>query len=228
MGQRRRRYWRKPDMRRNRKREPPPTTGWLKKELIQLVPVAASTITTYIRKRLLPAPVFRGTATRYQRNHLVMLLAIRILRSNGVTELASIKQRMDRLTAYELELWVKSQPIPKAAALALGASQTTSSVAAAPPPPANTNGSGSAAAPLTNAAGVQSGAVSAVAPPSTSTTVHSPQSPPAESGELALLPATWQHVELAPGVVVMWRTDAPIESKTVVQRLLLDAAQRRS
>lgn len=65
--------------------------------------VSARTVRYYTAERLLPAPQFRGRATRYLREHLVQLAAIRHLQQGKRLALDTIRQRLARLTGPELE-----------------------------------------------------------------------------------------------------------------------------
>ena len=65
--------------------------------------VSARTVRYYTAERLLPAPQFRGRATRYLREHLVQLAAIRHLQQGRRLALATIRHRLARLTGPELE-----------------------------------------------------------------------------------------------------------------------------
>jgi len=64
--------------------------------------VAARTIRLYLQRAVLPRPPFMGSATQYQRRHLVHLLAIRRLRAEKLT-LAAIRTRLQALAAPDLE-----------------------------------------------------------------------------------------------------------------------------
>jgi len=63
--------------------------------------VAARTIRLYLQRAVLPRPPFMGSATRYERQHLVHLLAIRRLRAEKLT-LGAIRTRLQALAAAEL------------------------------------------------------------------------------------------------------------------------------
>jgi DNA-binding transcriptional MerR regulator len=66
--------------------------------------VAVRTIHFYLQREVLPRPPFKGSATRYQRHHLIWLLAIRRLRASERLELTTIRTRLEALSAPELAL----------------------------------------------------------------------------------------------------------------------------
>jgi DNA-binding transcriptional MerR regulator len=57
----------------------------------------------YLQRGVLPPPPFMGSATRYQRQHLVRLLAIRRLRVDENLTLDAIRTRLAALSSEELE-----------------------------------------------------------------------------------------------------------------------------
>lgn len=121
----RKRYpWqRKPDRRRHRKRVPPPTSGFPIEQLAALSRVPRRTIADYLQRGLLNAPQFRGTATRYDREHLLRLLAIRKARMEGERSLSAIKQHLDRMGIVAIESWVAQMQLTPEVATALGVKQ---------------------------------------------------------------------------------------------------------
>jgi len=78
-------------------------TGWSLSELAQLTGIAARTIRLYLERGVLPRPPFEGSATRYQRRHLLWLCTIRRLRESEDFTLATIRTRLNALAAPELE-----------------------------------------------------------------------------------------------------------------------------
>jgi hypothetical protein len=68
-------------------------------------------IRLYLELRVLPRPPFKGSATRYQRGHLLALLAIRRLRAAERLELAAIRARLQGMSAKELEAFA-TQSLP--------------------------------------------------------------------------------------------------------------------
>lgn len=75
------------DLGRKRKPRRPPGPGWSISQLEALTSMTRRTIADYVRRGLLIAPDFRGTATRYQRVHLLRLVAIGLMKrwSLGIT-----------------------------------------------------------------------------------------------------------------------------------------------
>jgi hypothetical protein len=61
-----------------------------------------------------------GSATRYERRHLVWLLAIRRLRTTEKSTLAAIRTRLQALSEPELEALAAEGPLSRAVAGALG------------------------------------------------------------------------------------------------------------
>jgi DNA-binding transcriptional MerR regulator len=125
------------DRRRRRKRKPAPKVGWLLVELCPLVGIAPRTVREYLRLGLLTRPVFRGRATRYQRHHLIRLLAIKLLRiEHARTSSNAILAHLERFNPAELEAWVLARPISARVREALTrdaeAQNTVTAVAQAP------------------------------------------------------------------------------------------------
>jgi hypothetical protein len=107
----RRRYYRIPDRRRNRVRRPPPKEGFLVRDLARLAGVAVPTVKRYVKHGLLAPVPFYGTATRYPRDYLVRVLALRYWRAAGSKTLAELRRRLDGVTWTEMESWVLSHPL---------------------------------------------------------------------------------------------------------------------
>lgn len=245
MAKKRIREWR-PDRRRNRKRVPPPTTGWPRAELARLLKLAPGTIGKYIKAGMLPGVEFRGTATRYQRVHLLRLLAVRYLRSQGYAETRRIKAVMDRWTSEQLETWVLSHRHTPAIAAALQASdpnQVAAGGAAVGSDAGEANGathvSVNQAALSSNQqtpGGIAPASAAAVTNPASAdrapalggaAQVNGQQlaSDRAVPGAMQLVSAmlhaeTWQQIHVGAGVMVAWRTDADPAAKELVKRLI--------
>lgn len=217
MGKKRVRYWRTPDTRKNRKRAAPPTTGWLRAELAEMLNIAPGTIGRYIKLGMLPSVEFRGTATRYQRVHLLRLLAIRHLRSEGFAERRQVKETMDSWTSERLERWVLSHRHSESITAALKASAPNPSAPSSEPaaPPAG-------AASTSNPPGDEH---SALAARDMSQVNVRTDATVGFTGALQLANAmlnaeTWQQVHVGAGVMVAWRTDADPAAKELVKRLI--------
>ena len=97
-------------MRRTRKRRKAPRgksrlrlVGMTAKELGVTVGVTARTVRFYTAERVLPAPEFRGTATRYTREHLICLVAIRALQQQRRMSLPAIRHYLQTTDRLEVE-----------------------------------------------------------------------------------------------------------------------------
>jgi DNA-binding transcriptional MerR regulator len=120
---------------RRRRRKPPSARaklrleGFTAAELGAKVGVSARTVRYYTAQHLLPAPQFRGSATRYLREHLVHLAAIRTLQRDRRYSLAAIRRHLASLTAADLEqlaspLLLDLAPVAPAAAPAPSVTDT--------------------------------------------------------------------------------------------------------
>jgi DNA-binding transcriptional MerR regulator len=94
---------------RKRRRRPPKAKpklrleGFTAAELGAKVGVSARTIRYYTAQHVLPSPHFRGSATRYLREHLVHLAAVRALQRERRYSLAAIRSQLTPLGAADLE-----------------------------------------------------------------------------------------------------------------------------
>jgi DNA-binding transcriptional MerR regulator len=79
--------------------------------LAKLAAVSVQTVKRYVRHGLLAPVPFRGTATRYPRDYLVRLLALRYWRADGSKTLAELRRRLDAVTFAEMQTWVTSHPL---------------------------------------------------------------------------------------------------------------------
>lgn len=195
---------------------------------------------------MLPGVEFRGTATRYQRVHLLRLLAIRYLRSQGYAETRRIKAVMDRWTSEQLEKWVLSHRHTPAITAALQASEPNQAAARGAVVGSDAGGangvthvsvSQTALSNQQTPGGIApaSAAVAATNPPGAdraatlggAAQVNGQQlatdraAPSALQVANAMLNAeTWQQVHVGAGVMVAWRTDADPAAKELVKRLM--------
>src|SRR5262249_8680963 len=80
-----------------------PKTGWTVSQLASLVGVSPLTLRLYLKSGVLPRPAFKGAATRYQRPHLLRLVAARRLMAAQKQTLAAVYARLQALSAAELE-----------------------------------------------------------------------------------------------------------------------------
>ncbi len=85
--------------------------GWLLAELAGLCGLTPRAVRYYVDCGVLPAPVFRGRATRYQRVHLVRLVALPHWRATEELPLSDVRKRLDAVTPQQLESAVWSLPL---------------------------------------------------------------------------------------------------------------------
>lgn len=223
------------DLRTRRNRKPPPTNGWFKPELAALLGISPGTITKYVVMGVLPKTVFRGRATRYQREHLLRVLAIRELRARGMVGLKRIKAHLDKLTAEQLEgLALSRTPSPEIlAALSADAARNASrgsdgtvgrlAVQSATPNSKLAFDTGLVAHnDSTHAIGAEQ-----QLPRSSAESVHEtePLGAALSPSGYPLAVATWHEVYLVPGVVLRWHEHASPSSKDVVHDVIARVAQ---
>jgi Ca-activated chloride channel family protein len=108
-------------------------TGWTRRELAKLTGISMRTIRLYLEKHVLPRPPFRGPATRFQRQHLLWLLAIRRLRATEKLELAAIRTRLQTLSAPDIEAFATRDLPPGVLTNALGVQSVARPSATTPP-----------------------------------------------------------------------------------------------
>jgi DNA-binding transcriptional MerR regulator len=106
--------------RRRRPKTPAPKNGWLLSELAQLTGLSETTIRYYVQQRLIRPIERRGTATRYERRELLRLLGLMRLRPDFDSTLQEKKRSLESMGDEKLEQWLRSGPLPQAAARALG------------------------------------------------------------------------------------------------------------
>ncbi|HVY45543.1 MAG TPA: helix-turn-helix domain-containing protein [Minicystis sp.] len=83
-------------------------------ELAAAAGVTPRAIRHYRECGALPAPEFRSSRTRYGRDHLARLFAIRAMLADG-RDLESIRRRLSTLTPAEIEAYLPPAPAPPAA-----------------------------------------------------------------------------------------------------------------
>jgi DNA-binding transcriptional MerR regulator len=105
---------------RHRPKTPAPKNGWLLTELARVTGLTASTIRYYVQQRLIRPMERRGTQTRYARPELLRLLGLVRLRNEGKSTLEQRKRQLDAMGDERMEEWLRSAPLPQAAATALG------------------------------------------------------------------------------------------------------------
>ncbi|MFO0550050.1 MAG: MerR family transcriptional regulator [Polyangiaceae bacterium] len=117
-------YDRWKDRSRKRRRQPPPKEGWLLAEFARLGGVTPRTVRYYLEKDLLPSPSFFGTATRYPRSALLLLLAIQRMKSEEHLPLDAIKKRLAHMEAQAIEAYAIEKLGAGPTANALGVART--------------------------------------------------------------------------------------------------------
>ena len=129
-----RKHYRITRLRQTRKRPktPAPTTGWVISELANLTEIPVRRIRYYVEHGLVRPLEIRGTATRYQRNELLRLLAIPLIRTEKTWKLDALKRELERLGEAEIERLVLANPLSPAAAAALGANPSNLSTTREP------------------------------------------------------------------------------------------------
>lgn len=186
----RRRYYRPPDRRRNRVRRPPPKEGFLVRDLARLAGVAVPTVKRYVKHGLLAPVPFLGTATRYPRDYLVRVLALRYWRMAGSKTLAQLRRQLDGVTLADMQAWVLSHPLPAETVAEVG--KTSAGAAAAKNAPAV-----SGSAPIATAASALESA-----------------------DALLQVPAeAWQRWTLMPGLELHLKADASPLTRSLATRL---------
>jgi DNA-binding transcriptional MerR regulator len=109
--------------------------GMTARQLAAKVGVNVRTVRFYTAERVLPAPEFRGAATRYGWMHLLRMAAIRHLQRDKGLSLPSIRRHLESVDAAELErLAVAFLPELGAPAAEAVVAAPTAPVAAAAPP----------------------------------------------------------------------------------------------
>ncbi len=96
---------------RPRRRSKAKREGWLIGELAALVGATPRALRHYVECGVLPAPVFRGKATRYQRVHLLRLVALLHWRATEELPLSQARERLDAVASNQLEGYVWSLPL---------------------------------------------------------------------------------------------------------------------
>jgi hypothetical protein len=130
-----RRYGKKKPKRRGyvRPSRAKPKTGWTLRELAGLVRIAPRTLRLYLKSGVVPVPPFKGAATRYQRPHLLRLVAARRLMATQKQSLASVYKRLQALSAAELESLATNGLPPGPLATALGVQPAPAATVSASP-----------------------------------------------------------------------------------------------
>jgi DNA-binding transcriptional MerR regulator len=97
-----------------------PKPGLSLQDLAALTGTTTRTVRFYMERGVIPPPKVRGPGTRYERAHLLRLVAARTLRAFESLGLDAIKKRLADATPEALEALVKRNLTPGRLATALG------------------------------------------------------------------------------------------------------------
>jgi DNA-binding transcriptional MerR regulator len=112
-----------------RRRGAPLREGLRMRELAALTGLSPRLITHYVAAGIIEAPEFHASDTRYQRVHLLRLLAVRPLKAQGL-KLDQVRARLNGWGVPGLEDFLRTLPLSEAARQALGwAAQQTAAAA---------------------------------------------------------------------------------------------------
>ncbi|HEX2730156.1 MAG TPA: MerR family transcriptional regulator [Polyangiaceae bacterium] len=103
----------------SRRRRGPAREGWRIADLAQLTGLSPRLITHYVATHLVEAPEFHASDTRYQRVHLLRLLAVRPLKAQGL-KIAALRARLNDWGAPGVEEFVRGLPLSDVVRRALG------------------------------------------------------------------------------------------------------------
>jgi DNA-binding transcriptional MerR regulator len=181
---------------------PPPDASFSVHEIVYHAAVSLRTIRHYVAEKIVPAPEFRSSRTRYDRMFIVRLRAARALRRRGLT-LSAIRDQLDLMPADEMiRLAGYALPAPDPIPAAVSTKR---------PPVSTRNGSGDAQ-------------VSTRSGRSPMPTMPSPSLPTGFLGPYRPSPTApreqWEHFEICPGVKLLVRTEADSESWRVAREML--------
>lgn len=130
--------------------------GWTSAEIEDAARIKKRTLVNWVRFGLIPSPSFRGRATRYSREHVVQILAVKKLRGEFCS-VPEIKHFLATCSIAQLEALVG--PSPPLIGPAGSAGSAAASAAAAPdaapaqPAPAPARAAAAAAEPAALPAG---------------------------------------------------------------------------
>lgn len=94
--------------------------GWLVGELARLAGVPVRTVHHYVARQLLLPPEFAGRQTRYDRLHLLRLVAVPLLKAQGHRRIRELRGILDGLGEPGLSALVRGSPLPSETREALG------------------------------------------------------------------------------------------------------------
>jgi DNA-binding transcriptional MerR regulator len=76
-----------------------PKTGWTLGDLAAITGMKKGVLKRWLERGIVPRPPFRGVATRYERQQLVWVLAVRRLQAKDQVPLPKIKERLTAMSA---------------------------------------------------------------------------------------------------------------------------------
>jgi DNA-binding transcriptional MerR regulator len=206
-----------------RPRTEAPKDGWLLADLAKLAAVPISTLRYYLRRHVLRPIQFRGTATRYSRRELLMVLNLRQLDNEKESSLTEKRRRLDALSEEALESLVRSFPIPTDAAGALGLN--TARMIVGPSRTTESFADVDASEPTDPLASVGRSWVARASASASPSSTAGPLVRAAASRMNALehgVIETWQRIALLPGLDLMLHVDAQPIALAAAQRILCD------
>ena len=109
-----------------------PKTGWTLAELAQITETRERLLKRWLEVEIVPRPPFRGVATRYGRQQVVWVLAVRRMLATDPAPLTKIKERLSAMPGARVEAMAREACPPGAAAEALGLETAANPVAGAP------------------------------------------------------------------------------------------------
>jgi hypothetical protein len=109
-----------------------PKTGWTLVELAQMTATRERLLKRWLEMEIVPRPPFRGVATRYGRQQLVWVLAVRRMQATDPAPLPTIKERLIAMSGEQVEAMAREACPPGAAAEALGLRPAANPVVEAP------------------------------------------------------------------------------------------------
>ncbi len=109
-----------------------PKTGWTLVELARMTALRERLLKRWLEMEIVPRPPFRGVATRYGRQQLVWVLAVRRMQAMDPAPLSTIKERLIAISGEQVEALAREACPPGAAAEALGIRPAAIPVVGAP------------------------------------------------------------------------------------------------
>jgi len=109
-----------------------PKAGWTLAELARMTATGERLLKRWLEMEIVPRPPFRSVATRYGRQQLVWVLAVRRMQATAPAPLSKIKARLIAMPGERVEALAREACPPGAAAEALGLGPAAKQVVGAP------------------------------------------------------------------------------------------------